>query len=257
MSNPDTAALDEFPEDVEEQASTGKPSFDAAEYEKQVNEAVTNMTQDDDGKWHLPEGLSPELEFAANTERRRRDTQASYTKTQQALRVAETKTLKLTERLENSIKPNLTVEQSEELEDLKESDAEAWREKLNEYDAEAYGKYEEDIADIDSTANQAAEEERRTEVLTQFITDNPDIVLNDHVFENDLPPRITGKLEKGEISFENFLEEAKEYLTKGKKIATADPGKEEPDLSKSSGTNRATDKVVDADATEAYENEIF
>jgi len=258
MSNPDTAvAQDEFPEDVESKTSTAETSFDTANYESEVNEAVSNMKQDDDGKWLVPNGMTPEMQYSVNAERRRRDTQTSFTKSQQALKVAESKTTALTEQLEASIKPNLTVEQAEELEDLKESDPDAWRAKLNEHDAEAYNKYEETMETIDSTATQEVELVRREGILNQFISDNPDLELNDYVFENDLPPRITGKLSKGEISFEDFLNEAKEYLTKGKKIATADPGKEEPNLNKSGGANKATDEAVNADSAASYENEIF
>jgi len=258
MSTPaeESDAQVEFPEDGNK-TSTVEPSFDSAKYEQDVNEAVNSMKFNDDGDWTIPDGMTPEMQYAVNSERRRRDTQATFTKSQQALKVAESKTTALTEQLESSIRPNLTVEQAEELEDLKESDPDKWRAKLNEYDSEAYGKYEEMLEDIDSTANQETELERRKGILEQFISDNPELKLNDYVFENDLPPRITGKLSKGEATFEEFLAEAKEYLSKGKKIATENPGEEEPDLNKSSGTSTATDEAVKADAADSYKNEIF
>ncbi len=54
-------------------AATEQPSI-----EEVVNEAVSSMTETD-GKWSLPEehGLSPEMEYAVNAERRRRDTQSA------------------------------------------------------------------------------------------------------------------------------------------------------------------------------------
>jgi len=258
MSKPDKAvALNEFPEELTKSTSTDETSFVAADYEKEVNTAVNDMKLDDDGKWLVPDGMTPETQFAVNAERRRRDTQNSYTKSQQSLKVEESRTRALTEQLEVNIRPNLTVEQAEELEDLKESNPDKWREKLNEYDAAAYGEHEKAMEDINSIATQTAEESRRDIVLTQFFKDNPELDLNDYVFENDLPPRITGKLSNGEISFEGFLEEAKEYLTKEKRIAIADPGKEEPNLNKSGGASKATDEAVNADSASTYEKEIF
>jgi len=257
MSNPDTAAQVEFPEDDTDNTSTAETSFDTAKYESDISEAVSNMEFDEDGKWNVPKDMSPEMQYSVNAERRRRDTQKSFTKSQQALKVAESKTTALTEQLEVSIRPNLTVEQAEELEDLKESNPDAWRAKLNEYDTEAYSKYEKTLETIDSDAEQEVELEDRQVLLEQFISDNPELKLDDNVFENDLPPRITGKLSKGEISFAEFLTEAKEYLTKGKKIATSDTGEEEPELNKSGGASKATDEAVDADSAASYEKEIF
>lgn len=259
MSNPDTAAAHvEFPED--EVTSTEEPTFDAADYEKQVVTACNNMEFDDDGKWQPPGEMSPEMQYAVNSERRRRDTESSYTKSRQALSAAERKNVAFLEKLEETVTPNLTVEQAEDLEDLKESDPEAWRAQLNEYDEAAYSEHLEDVEEIDSEASQGAEEVRRTAVLEQFHSDNPDVTLDDNVFNNDLPQRITGRLKEGEATFEEFLEEAKEFLLKGKKIAGSeeDPEKE-PNFSASSGSSRpAADAVVKgAEDSKSYSNEIF
>lgn len=260
MSNPDTAAAqDEFPEDDGKTTSTA-PSFDTADYEQQVVTAVNEMEFDDTGKWVPPEDMSPEMRYAVNSERRRRDTQSAHEKVSQKLSASEVKTKALMERLESAITPNLSVEEAEELQDLKETNPDAWRAKLNELDAEAYEAHQEELDEIDQDASQTAEETRRTIVLNKFLSDNPELTLNDNVFENDLPQGLTGKLIEGEITFEDFLDKAKEFLQKGAKIAGSDTKTEkEPDLSASSGSSQPAAQAVKLGAANAkeYENEIF
>ena len=259
MSNPDKAvAHNDFPEEGKKEKASTENSFDAADYEKQVVTAVNEMEFDEAGKWTPPEGMSNEMQYAVNSERRRRDTQTSQQEATQSVKRAEAKVKALTNKLEGSIRPKLTVEQAEELEDLKESNPEAWREKLNEYDSKAYDEYVEEIEEIDQDTEADVEIERRTEVFERFKSDNPELKLDNNVFENDLPPRITGKLKEGELTFEEFLEEAKEYLLKGKKIVNTGKGEEEePNLGKSGGTTEATNFAVKGDIKESYDNEVF
>lgn len=257
MSEPDNAAAyEEFPEDKQEE-STVKASS-TADYETLVVTACNEMKFDDSGKWTPPEGMSEELKYAINSERRRRDTQSTLSKSQQELKAEQTRSNSLTDRLKAKVAPSLSVEEAEELEDLKESNPDAWRAKLNVYEQSARAKHHEDIKAINEDAAEEAEIERRNNVFEEFKTTNPELELNDYVFKNDLPQRITGKLESGESSFEVFLSEAKEYLEKGKVIAgSTTKDKEEPNLSKAGGYSTPTDTAAAADIVESYKTEIF
>ena len=82
-------------------------------------------------------------------------------------------------------------------------------------------------------------------------------MLNDEVFANDLPPRITGKLARGEVSFEDFLEESKEFLTKGRVIKGTKDVDAEPNLGDAGGRDKASDAAMSGDLDVSYKDTIF
>lgn len=256
MSIPnEDAALGAFPE-VEETASE-KTTTNSNSFEEQVNAAVSKMKQGDNGLWIVPDNLPDHIAFAAKLEKRRRDTQSALAKTQQELKAAKAVADSLKTKVVEKSTLNLTVQEAEELEDLKISNPEAWRKKLADYEDRASKTLAEELSSIDLDASVQSELERRHQVLTEFLETNPDLVLNDEVFANDLPPRITGKLERGEVSFEDFLEEAKEFLTNGKVIKGTRETDAEPNLGKAGGRSTAADSAVESDFEQSYKNVIF
>ena len=93
-------------------------------------------------------------------------------------------------------------------------------------------------------------------MLNTFNQEHSDIKITDDVIVNDIPPRINNKLEKGEISFEEFLSEVYTYLKKGKATKN-EPVMGQPDLSKSGGgltPDKANDKK---NSSSSYETEIY
>ena len=95
-----------------------------------------HLVKNDEGSWALPEGTeATELEaHAAMAERRRRDTQAEYSRGQAALKTAQAENTRLTQAWEKDALGKMTGEQREELDALKHEDPDAWRVKLNEYE---------------------------------------------------------------------------------------------------------------------------
>lgn len=257
MSKPGEAeALNEFPDD--EEVSTPSPAEKTTKsFEEQVNEALKGMKEGEDGKMHFEEGLPEDVVFAANAERRRRDTESSLSKERQKNAALEAKTEKYFERITSQTDLGLSTEEAEELEDLKRENPDAWRAKLNEYEERAHDKLLEELEVDDEEAEVFGEIERRAEVLQDFLDKNPGLVLNDEVFENDLPPRITGKLESGEVTFEEFLKEAKEYLQPKTKIKDSGDEEPEPNLGKAGGGSTAQDIAVESDIVESYKDEIY
>jgi len=225
-------------------------------FEERVNNAVSNMTQTEDGKWKLPEGLSEAETFAANAERRRRDTQASFEKEKQKTEVLATTVDSLKQRAIEGATLNLTVEQKEELLDLKDTDPDAWRDMLAKYEQEAVDAVEQELSELGNTGEVAVEEVRRVELLQKFLDDNPGLVLDDEVFENDLPPRITSKLNDGKCTFEEFLEEAAKFLQPGTVVHKTDE-EDEPNLGKAGGGSSASEASIAADARDSYRDEIY
>lgn len=262
MSDPAAKPADQFEgdfpdvDDVEEiNHVTGT---DDKSYEDLVNESVKAVTRDDAGKLVFPEGMSKELKFAVTAEIRRRDTQSSYEKAQRKLKTLEAKSLKLEERLLTNVSLDLSDEQREELEELKATDQEAWRNKLNEYEAEAKTKAKGEVDELETLTEAEQEIERREQLLENWLKDNPELDLNDEVIENDLPPRIFKGLEEGKYDFEEFLAKAKEFLTRGT-VVKQDEENDDPasKLNKKGGSHEVSDHVVDEDIIESYKEELY
>lgn len=182
-------------------------------------------------------------------EKRRRDTQAAFTKSQQALkaREAELQVLKTTG-------PAITPEVAKELEDLKFKDPDAWKSRLDKIQDEHNATIAAKTKELTDQVVNQSELERRASVLAEFNTANPGLVITDEVIQYDIPPRITKKLAEGKVSFEDFLVEVKEYLSTPKKVK-ADGVEQQPNLSKEGGG--ATPTVDSGKVTTSYEKEIF
>lgn len=175
----------------------------------------------------LPSKLEPEVDF----EKRFKDTQASFTKARQENAVLKAKVHKYEEMLTAS--PQLTPEQAAELEELKFSDPDKWYAKKSELENSAFNA-------IKTEVDSATEIARRQQVFADFMQDNPDVVINDEVIKYDIPRRITAKLDSGEITFEEFLTEAVNYLKAPKTVKTEKVAKQ-PDLSKVGGDDTPLD----------------
>ena len=182
-------------------------------------------------------------------EKRRRDTQAAFTKSQQALkaREAELQVLKTTG-------PAITPEVAKELEDLKFKDPDAWKSRLDKIQDEHNATIAARTKELTDQVVNQSELERRASVLAEFNTANPGLVITDEVIQYDIPPRITKKLAEGKVSFEDFLVEVKEYLSTPKKVK-ADGVEQQPNLSKEGGGSTPT--VDSGKVTTSYEKEIF
>lgn len=215
-----------------------------ASFEQQVSEAVKGIKAGKEGVSELPEGLSPDVRFAANAEKRRRDTQSAWTKTQSELKLAQ----KENERLRGLVKPEvvLTVEQKEELVDLKGTDPDRWKEKLDAYEKEGRDKLDESLGAIDAQA----ELSRRADVLQSFTDSNEGFEINDQVLNEEIPSAMRQRLVDGKVKFEDFLVEARDYLAKTRE-------KKEPDLNGSGGGASPEDQAIGKDIVESYKTTVF
>ena len=225
-------------------------------FESKVNEVVGQVTRNDEGKLVMPEGLDEATAFAVRTEIRRRDTQSALTKEQQATRRLTAERDQFAEHWQQDFTKNFTAAQQTELEELKTTDPDAWRTRLQELENEAATKYSEKSEEISKKATYASEEERRTAVFEAFTEANPDVQLTDDVIENDIPPRITKQLENGDITFEDFLDKCKDYLTKGKVVAD-NPAPNNPNINAAPGGSTPGAADYEKAAAESYNKEIF
>lgn len=228
-----------------------------------VNDVVKNMVRDDNGNWTLPDDkeLSEEVRFAAIAEKRFRDTQSAYTKERQKAKALEAEKTVLLKKAVNNVQVKLTPEQAEELEDLKFSDPEAWRKKVNAYEADALKEHEqqinEEVKQVSTSSLDEEEKERRSVVLKEFLNNHEGFELNDSVIQNDIPPRITKKLANGEVTFEDFLQECYDYLTTGKVVKQTETTLGQPNLNSMGGGSTPDKNAVKEDIITSYRTETF
>lgn len=226
--------------------------------EQRINSLTDSMVKTEEGKWTLPEetDASEELKFAAMAERRRRDTQGEFSRTQQTLKALEAENAQLTTEWAKDVASSLTAEQRDELDLLKHEDPDAWRQKLNQYEADNVSSFQEKTSGIKAKVQQETELEARTRLLEEHNAANPDYALDDDVIENDIPPRFVKQLEKGEITFEQFLTKSSEFLGKPKVVK----GTQAPDdvrLGNAPGGTVPADDAIDRAVLNSYKDEIY
>jgi len=247
MSNPSTtdATLDS--------SNNGQVALSFAE---QVNALASNVQRDEAGKLAFDETTTEELRVATTAEIRRRDTQASYTKLSQTNKTYEVENQELRKRLSNKVAVSLTEEQQEELDTLKYQDPEAWRKQMNDLEVAASNELNAELQEVQTVASRTGEIENRKVILEQFLDANPGFEINDDVIANDVPPRITKKLEDGAITFEAFLTEVKTYLGTPKKAMSSEAS-DIPDLGRVGGGATASEAAIATDAITSYANELY
>jgi hypothetical protein len=183
-------------------------------------------------------------------EKRYKDTQAAYTRSRQ-------ENIELKAKL-SLVEPKATVNLSDdvkaELEDLKYSDPDQWKAKLDEYEAAARKEFESKLAD---KTKQLSDYERRQLEFAEFQASHPDITLTDEVIKYDVPPRITKKLEEGSVTFTEFLEEAYAYLKAPKIIGTGNETMGQPNLKDAGGGRTPSEASASKDSAQSYKNEIY
>lgn len=183
-------------------------------------------------------------------EKRYKDTQAAFTKSQQKLKAEQAKV----QVLEQLTAPTIELDDAtkQELDSLKFSDPDAWRARMNTLEKEAHNKHNEKITQAQQSAIQETEFERRAQILADFQVSHPNLIINDEVIKYDVPPRISNKLESGEIDFETYLGEVKDYLTNGKVVGDGNKTLNQPNLSEVGGDDTPTDDATKKDIVKDY-----
>lgn len=224
--------------------------MDTPEIEVKIAELLPQLDSPD----FKGDGVDPVLLFAAKAEKRRRDTQASFTRSQQELKQVQAVNEQLAQTFEAELVKTLPVAEAAELEELKHTDPDAWRTKLGELEQVRRTQVKAQLDTIATEAKGKTELELRIEQLQAFNEAYPDVTINDEVIENDIPPRITRKLAKGDITFAAFLEECRTYLAKGKVIDKGNTPPNIPDLSAVPGSSTPGEA---RQAKAGYEQEIY
>jgi len=228
-------------------------------FEEKVNSVVSQMTVDDSGNHQIPDGVeaSEEVRYAAGLVKRQRDTQGAFTKSQQKLKALESENNKLATSWEADAIQKLSNQEQAKLEELKVQDPEAWRQEIGKLEDTKRTAFQDKRTQIKKEASAGTEIERRTAVLADFNAANPEINITDDLIENDIPPRLTKDLENGVVTFEEYLGNVKEYMGKGKAIASGEQAPDEPNFAGARGGSSPTKEAINAQDSTDYNEEIF
>ena len=214
----------------------------------------------------IPEGTTtdtPESTPQVDYEKRFKDTQAFATKIAQEKADKERELEELKAELsvlKTTAKPSLTIDAQvqSELEDLKYSDPDAWRTRVNELETAANAEFNSKIVEAKQLSSQQLELQRRANVLAQFQTEHPDVELTDELLHLDIPQRIVKELENGKVTYEEFLNNVYNYVKTPKVIGSITKTLEQPNLSKTGGDDTPTkNSSSNQNIIQSYENMEF
>ena len=223
---------------------------DTKDIEAKVSNILSTVVSDD-GKldWSkLDEDISPELKVAVTAEKRRRDTQADYTRKSQAIKALEAEKEELTKLVQERL-ATLPQDKQAELEDLKWSDPDAYAEKLIQYRQEAKASVlketEELLASAKSKALNDFTKEQQSAVLDEYNRLNPQTPITEEQLKNDIPVGLASKIANGDISFEDALREASKFIY-GKVVVANEPTLQQPTLGDKGGSGGTGNKPPQA-----------
>jgi hypothetical protein len=231
--------------------------------EDRVKEVVGQFKTEEDGSITFPDELKktldPDTLFAATAEHRRRSTQTGYTKGQQKLKAQEAEIAALRDQLAGVTKVQISKEDQQELDKLKYDDPDKWRTRLNELETASMGESRAKLEELTGEARKAAEVqfelERRQTILDEFNA-SAEIQITDEVIRNDVPPRITSKLEQGKVTWEEFLQEVATYLGKGRTVKQEEI-LDGPDLGKVVGGKTPGKETLEKSLSESYSKDTY
>ena len=195
-------------------------------------------------------------------EKRFKDTQAFATKIAQEKAEKEKELAELKAELsvlKTTAQPSMSIskEMQEELEDLKYSDPEAWRKKLNQLESEARNEFDSKVAEARNATSMQLELSKRASILNEYKAKHPDIAFTDELLNLDIPGRIVKKLENGQVTYEEFLNEVVNFVKAPKVIGSANSTLDQPNLSKVGGDDTPTKDGTNKNLAKTYESMEF
>ena len=214
-----------------------EPVVENKTFEEKVKDVVNSAKKDELGKVQIPDDIDEALSYAAKTEIRRRDTQASFTQNQQKLKALEAENKTLMTQWEKDAVSVLSSSDRTRLEELKNQNPDEWREELGKLEKTKRDELFEKQKIIKNEAEKQVALSIRKTQLDSFNALHPESRITDEVIANDIPPRLVKKLENNLIPFDQWLEEVGVYIRTPKKLKDVKSVEKEPDFSKSGSSN--------------------
>jgi len=198
-----------------------EPQDKTEDIQEVINKTLKEIKVDDNGKFIYPDNISPELKAAIAATKSFRDTQSSYTKAQQELKMIKAEAEALKAQLQGYETPTsgLTPEEQQELSELKYRDPDAWYSKMKELEANAQARVQEKITGVAEQAKARTAEELRLEALKGF-NERVETPLTPQELELGTPPLWQQKVMNGEWTMDEFLTKAYDLLHSSKTVVS-------------------------------------
>lgn len=240
-------------------AEAGSPTQDQANkqrtVEQKLRQAVRETKRDENGKLVLPEGLTETEQFGVREAYRRGDTESSRSKLESQLKASKKTVESLTTKALNA-PPEDSAEEILRMNDLKITDPDKWRDLKNKKEAAHEQAIRTEVQESETKATQDSIKESNEKLLEAFNQIHPNAQITDEVFEKDLPPRLKERYKKGDITFNQLLDEGHVYLLKNKVLGAPSKAKDLPNLGESGGTGlpQSATHLDQAVADKSWEN---
>ncbi len=240
------------PEVAAEEPARANPPADT---QTQINDILKDITVGEDGKFVYPEGISLELKAAVAATKSFRDTQGSFTKSQQALKASEAVNEELRTQLSNNVSPtaHLTPEEATKLNELKATDPDEWYKQMRALETGAGEKANENYKEVSEKASRKTELERRYGVLNS-LNEGRDSAITVEMLDSEVPPKFGKELADGKITFEQYLTKAVKYID-ADKVVKSPPV--DPSTTLGDQTGGAPGETTPDDGVMDYEKQTF
>ena len=192
-----------------------------------------NTTPSADKPQNDEEVVTIKKEEYETLQKRLQDNRNSFLKASQSLKEKELLAESLRQQLEASKAPQLSKEASEELEELKFSDPDAWFNRKRELEKQASEELQKRLSTVEDEVRTKAKVLTEKELLEHYQSENPTHDLN------AVPYSMRLQYEQGSISLDEFLGQAKDFYTSKQTLATPQTP-ETPDVSSQTGSSEAS-----------------
>lgn len=231
-----------YPPEVFEGAKTGANRHTESEpvnVQDKINQVLKDIKVDDKGKFIYPEGISPELKAAVAATKSFRDTQSSYTKSQQESKATKAELEALKAELVKYETPTsgLSPADQSRLAELKFTNPDAWYKEMKKLEDAAGDRVEEKFRGVQEQARTKTVQEMRLDALADYNKDNDNQLTTDQL-DLDVPARWKQEVEAGTLDFEVFLTRAADFIYSNKVV-------ENPDVPQTTNLNNAAGGTKD------------
>ncbi len=179
------------------------------DYQAKVNELLKATKVTKEGKFEFPDGTDEWAKKAVMNEKKFRDTQSGFTQATQSNKLLEAEVKVLKDKLAG--KTALTQEQTEELDELKVMDVDAYFAKRTEYEASAQTQFDVELADVRTKTESELEIERREQFVTDFNVGR-DKPITQELIDNEVPAKFFKQLQANEVTFDEFMSNVAKYV---------------------------------------------
>ena len=224
------------------------------DYQLEVNRLLKETKVTEDGKFEYPEGISDWARVAIANEKKFRDLQVPLTRTAQDNKLLESENEVLKDKLAKLTA--LTDEQSNELEQLKVTDPEAYFDKRTEYEAKAASQFDEELADVRTKTKGELELERREQYIADFNTGRK-VPITQELIDNEVPAKFVKQLQANEITFEEFVTGVASFVDTPKAYGKKEEVTNVTDLGNVAGGDTPSKEKQYDNIAESYANIVF